>query len=572
MKAFLRRVLILSALLVSMLTAAGAVHTTTITLDLNTLSADHVPLALPELGVFDPENPGYGAQLQDPIAVAVYNALLEDLNPGVSEVIVDLRSFELTSPEQFVNPMKAALAAFVFDHPESQYCIANQIQYRQETSGGKVHIISVSYLVTQEPNAQEMKDALDSVLHDFREQFDFTLPIMEQYRFIHDYVCNMAVYDYETASSGTLSAAHTAYGLLVNQDPVVCEGYSKAFKVLCDTVGLPCILVVGEATKDYNMDGYYDFLGQDNHMWNMVELDGQWYPIDTTWDDTDGYTLSDCPDMLISFTNYDYFLNPVPFAEESTLALQDHRASGWIYFPTDFPMEFALPRMSETAYPAAKLLSTPELNILFVGEQLNIPDVFWLYTIGSTILDEVPTLNLYLSWNVTVSDSFHIPAGKCYTLDSYHEKTIGMPVFPAASSPDSSAYTITRNEGFEGPLFSISGDLLMKNVTVEHDTGKPFATLSGGTFSAPGFDPNQFLYDLHMPAGYSPIKRFQATYDNTGRMRTLSDLGDLPPDGQYTHADLFPGHTDPQFRNFLLFSDTLAPFVPTYGEIMLSNL
>lgn len=41
--------------------------------------------------------------------------------------------------------------------------------------------------------------------------------------------------------------------------------------------GIPCVIVQGYAT---NTDGYTE-----NHAWNYVMLDGNWYAIDTTWDD-----------------------------------------------------------------------------------------------------------------------------------------------------------------------------------------------------------------------------------------------------------------------------------------------
>lgn len=52
----------------------------------------------------------------------------------------------------------------------------------------------------------------------------------------------------------------------------VCEGYAKAFKVLCDRAGIPCILVNGTANGGA-------------HMWNYVQVDNAWYAVDVTWND-----------------------------------------------------------------------------------------------------------------------------------------------------------------------------------------------------------------------------------------------------------------------------------------------
>ena len=57
----------------------------------------------------------------------------------------------------------------------------------------------------------------------------------------------------------------------------VCEGYSKAFKLICDRVGIPCILDTGVAILNANHSEY--------HMWNRIQIDGVWYGMDCTWDD-----------------------------------------------------------------------------------------------------------------------------------------------------------------------------------------------------------------------------------------------------------------------------------------------
>ena len=57
----------------------------------------------------------------------------------------------------------------------------------------------------------------------------------------------------------------------------VCEGYSKAFKVLCDQLGVPCLLETGYGRTT---------AGVGLHMWDLVEMpDGKWYGADITWDD-----------------------------------------------------------------------------------------------------------------------------------------------------------------------------------------------------------------------------------------------------------------------------------------------
>ena len=61
-------------------------------------------------------------------------------------------------------------------------------------------------------------------------------------------------------------------------DGPVCEGYARAFKVLCDALQIPCVLAEGPAAvSDTDTPG--------GHMWNLVQVDGAWYAVDVTWND-----------------------------------------------------------------------------------------------------------------------------------------------------------------------------------------------------------------------------------------------------------------------------------------------
>lgn len=56
-------------------------------------------------------------------------------------------------------------------------------------------------------------------------------------------------------------------------DGPVCEGYASAFKVLCDSLDIPCVLVDGSTRYG-------------PHIWNYVQMDnGCWYAVDVTLND-----------------------------------------------------------------------------------------------------------------------------------------------------------------------------------------------------------------------------------------------------------------------------------------------
>ncbi|MGN0491213.1 transglutaminase domain-containing protein [Ruminococcus sp.] len=95
--------------------------------------------------------------------------------------------------------------------------------------------------------------------------------------YVNDYLVDNCVYDKEAVESDELIGhENDAYGALVDKK-AVCEGYSRAFQLLCNRLGVDCISITGSG------DG-------ESHAWNNVKLDGEWYEVDVTWNDTDGDT------------------------------------------------------------------------------------------------------------------------------------------------------------------------------------------------------------------------------------------------------------------------------------------
>lgn len=113
-------------------------------------------------------------------------------------------------------------------------------------------------------------------------------PGMSEYdrvKAFHDWLVNNSEYDLTFSDVSYDAAGPLLYGR------AVCDGYSKALDLLCYLSGIDCVRINGEAT---NSTG-----STDGHAWNKVEIDGQWYNIDVTWDDP----VSNRPIL-----SYNYFL------------------------------------------------------------------------------------------------------------------------------------------------------------------------------------------------------------------------------------------------------------------------
>lgn len=109
---------------------------------------------------------------------------------------------------------------------------------------------------------------------------------------IHDYMVMNVDYDYDDYLADTIPASsYTAEGAL-DTGYVVCAGYAKLFKLLCNNAGIECDYVVGWG-------------GIELHAWNQVKVDGEWYNVDVTWDDP--VSLEKAFDDHLN-NHYSYFL------------------------------------------------------------------------------------------------------------------------------------------------------------------------------------------------------------------------------------------------------------------------
>lgn len=177
---------------------------------------------------------------------------------------------------------QSALDAFFYDHPELFYLDLTKISLmtRSTTFGSKTtyrvsleptngnHYLSNNFAnQTQAQSAIAQVESLkNSIINQLSgNDYDKVLTV-------HDTLVDLIEYD----TSYNRANTHNIYGALI-EHKVVCEGYAKSFKYIMDALNIPCILVSGTAT---NSSGRTE-----SHMWNYIQLNGNWYGIDLTWDD-----------------------------------------------------------------------------------------------------------------------------------------------------------------------------------------------------------------------------------------------------------------------------------------------
>lgn len=147
-----------------------------------------------------------------------------------------------------------------FVHP---YNSSNNVKI---SYGGDYKIgITINRAYTQD-EINEINNKVDKILND---NVNNNMPPKEKIRVIHDYIINHTEYDklkYENKNDDTYKS-NTAYGVLI-EGYGTCNGYADAMEIFLDKM---------------NIINYK--ISNEEHIWNLVYLDGKWYHLDLTWDD-----------------------------------------------------------------------------------------------------------------------------------------------------------------------------------------------------------------------------------------------------------------------------------------------
>ena len=128
-------------------------------------------------------------------------------------------------------------------------------------SAGKVVTVKPGYTMTVEEYAEARAVYEDSVAA-IVELVDPAWSELEQILFLHDYLASHFEYD-------LTYSIYDAYQFFV-YGRGVCESYTKVFTAVARELGIDVSYV-----RSTNL----------NHVWNLVEIDGNWYHLDVTHDD-----------------------------------------------------------------------------------------------------------------------------------------------------------------------------------------------------------------------------------------------------------------------------------------------
>ena len=204
-----------------------------------------------------------------------------------------------------VDMIKKTMEFISNDHPEIFW---NSCGFRISSVDGVPESLLFSYTITK-PEVDLIKHRI--VNSAFYKQLDGLLAYkrtkFEKALAAYEYIIKHTDYDL-TSSESNDESRYNINGVILNSK-AVCEGYAKTFQYFMNKHDVYCTLVTGIAKGG-------------SHAWNLVNLDGSFYYIDTTWGDPVFRNVTSAPSNYIS---YDFFCITTAELKKTHDPIIDHR-------------------------------------------------------------------------------------------------------------------------------------------------------------------------------------------------------------------------------------------------------
>jgi len=238
-----------------------------------------------------------------------FDACYNSLNSNQKEIYKRIYAISQKMPVGFVklynkydgvnNDITIAYNAFLYDCTEVFWMPYTYILADYSNSDGDFIAVAFSqngenrktdYNVTKEQR-DKMQKKFDAEVNRIVSLAKKLKNDFEIEKFFNDYICENTEY----VTDGFLVS--TAYGALMEKK-AHCEGYSRAFKHLCNKMGIECDLVCGVSFDE-------------GHMWNVVNIDGAHSYVDVTWNDRYEYPSYQYFNITASQLEFDHELSPL---------------------------------------------------------------------------------------------------------------------------------------------------------------------------------------------------------------------------------------------------------------------
>ena len=226
----------------------------------------------------------YGDQLS-PNEKCIYDAVIA-LSPGEDQVSIVFPEIpalcagrEPTEAETDALGKKIgywvanALYAMWLDCPENFWIEHNKYSYSYEMKSDENGIVKLTKLTLDLSLTKPKEEILSDLAKLTAATKDFSVKgktAADKVAYINNYLSTRIEYDLDAKNRSSV------IGALVDRK-CVCEGYARAFAYLCRKAGIDAVNIPGYGKTEEKTEG---------HMWNGVSIDGVFYAVDVTWNDT----------------------------------------------------------------------------------------------------------------------------------------------------------------------------------------------------------------------------------------------------------------------------------------------
>lgn len=190
-------------------------------------------------------------------------------------------TFDIPSGDVFDN-FSDILEIYKNDHPDV-FWIKDDVAYSYIDRGSTVTIELAFKSRGDELTIQRAR--LDKAVNKILETAPVQGSDYEKELFVNNWLIDNCEYDEDAVTMHREQRRirgneQDVYGALV-EGKAVCEGYARAFQLLCTKLNLDCSIVEGYALEKQK-DGKQS---RTPHVWNCIKLNDAWYYVDVTWND-----------------------------------------------------------------------------------------------------------------------------------------------------------------------------------------------------------------------------------------------------------------------------------------------
>lgn len=418
----------------------------------------------------------------------------------------DIKNFQ-NGNSTLLKEFGAGKDAFYLDHPDVFYVDFDKITLNLATDKNK-YTASIGagrnnnyYIDNGFNNETDILNAIENLNNKINSIINKItgVTIQEKIKQINTVIGTI---NYDFCDNETLKAnspyIRTSYALLTGYG--VCEAYSKSFKLVCDKVGIDCAEVVGYYL---NFDETTKQETKNPHAWNEVSLDGKWYLVDCTMNNTD-----------ITFAMYGQATAEKKYLNERTISY-----SGKV---------FTYPKLAEYDYDnepiTTRILENGDISISFNGKDANeliseTPNLYLIAQHGNFTNNDIKWIDngYYAIYNITTNNG----GESIFTVLNNWEL---IRFFVTSQAPDNGYFYAT----FDTSKLVASSDAIV-NPSYDKNTNRPIIrslTPTNGTYLNATKTYNVTIeYDMQLElTGELGIRVYSPKYVDLGKYTTISNI------------------------------------------------